>query len=351
MNKKVLIIGPKFHYFNQSVGRAFETLGWSVVIEAYDTPLHPYSIKNRIRYKLTKNRSLLRQESQRAFKIHIEEVFERENPDLIFILNGDILTPLTVSRFQLKVPVVIWLFDSLQRYPDCVVNLSQADLVYCYEQEDIPSIREQTGIEAIFLSQAVDPSLYHSIPHVRKEYDILFAGDIYQSDKRKRLLQAVVKHFPDKKIRIWGRYKPWYKNFWQWLCRERRDIYMNRNIDVKKLNEEYNKAHVVLNIHAEQQRNGANPKLYEIAAAGARQVCDSNSYIDVITQGSDVLLYCDESEMLQQLERTLGATRIEGERFADRVKENHTYEARIREVCRQVMALPRMKQSSDERKQ
>ena len=50
--RKVLIIGPKFHYFLESLAHGFRDHGWESHIEAYDNPIHPYTLCNKVRYKL-----------------------------------------------------------------------------------------------------------------------------------------------------------------------------------------------------------------------------------------------------------------------------------------------------------
>lgn len=335
---KVLIIGPAFFYFNQSIERAFQALGWKTHIEAYDNPIHPYHWFNRVGYKLSADKAKLRQHSRQGYRAYIERVFTQEKPDVVFIMNGDNLLPATLDIFRKSAVTVLWLFDSLHRMPQCGENLPHVDEVFCYEQEDIPDIRRRWGIEAKFLPQAVDTALYHPLPDTAKRYDIVFAGDLYQSSRRQRLMQAVVRKFGDKRIRVWGIYKPWYKNLWRWLTRERKDIYMNRSTTAEELNLEYNRARIVLNIHGEQQRNGANPKVYEIAASGACQICDSNPYIDRLLGDTDVALYHDEQELLSLIEQRL-ATPVESMTAYDMIVRNHTFEARMRYVCQLIAPL------------
>lgn len=94
------------------------------------------------------------------------------------------------------------------------------------------------------------------------------------------IMQQVVNHYPDRKIEVWGLYKPWYKGVLRWLFREHRDIYKNRNVSPDEVNRLYNRSRVVLNIHQEQQKDGANPRTFEILGSGAWQVCDANPYIE-----------------------------------------------------------------------
>ncbi len=335
---RALIIGPKFHYFNLSVERAFRALGYETLILAYDNPVHPYTLDNKIRYKFAGDQLALKKESRALFHLEAELAFEEFLPDVVFVMNGDMLLSDTILhwRGQLEddpapvekpAKVALWFFDSMTHIPLCEECISVVDAVFCYEQTDIPIIKERFGVDAHFLPQAVDTEIYYPIsstegklltPHsiepsaeasssrqehknalssaartslLTKKYDIVFAGDIFHSQKRRQVIQAVVAHYPSLRIKVWGEYKPWYKNPWKWLTRERKDIYMNRNASGKQLNEDYNQARIVLNIHHEQQKDGANPKVYEIAATCAYQICDANPYIEQLFPDGEIGLY------------------------------------------------------------
>ena len=322
--KRVLIIGPDFHYFNASIERAFQSLGWATRVDAYDTPVHPYTLLNKLRYKLG-DKVQLKEQSRLRYDRHIRKIKDEWNPDFVFILNGDNLLAETVAYLHTNSKVIFWLFDSITRMMYAIDNLREADAVYCYEQEDIPLLAAHQ-ITASFLPQAVDPTLYFPIEGIEKKYDIVFAGEIWNSPKRQRLLEAVIAHFPDKRIRIVGRYKIPTKGLLAWLFRRHRDIYTNKNALAEELNRLYNESYVVLNIHNEQQQDGANPKVYEILASGARQVCDSNPYLQ--EQFADQMdLYTTEQEMLAMISIALTESSsskknevFSGNTFVDRIK-------------------------------
>ena len=299
---KVLIIGPNFHYFNESIERAFQALGWETKVEAYDTPVHPYSLWNKVRYKVAQDKLALKQESRQNYNVHIRHIADQYCPNLVFIMNGDNLLPQTMEYLSERTKVAVWVFDSVRKYPFIKENLKYASAVFCYEQEDIPYLQQELNIEAHFLPQAFDPQLYYPIKGVEKKYDIAFAGDIWQSKKRQETLQAVVNAFPEERIIVWGVYKPWYKGVWKWLTRERKDIYKNQNTTAEILNRTYNESRLVLNIHVEQQKNGANPKVYEVAASGAIQLCDANPYVE--TLGIPNIQFYHSTDELIQLIRT-----------------------------------------------
>lgn len=300
----VLVIAPDFHYFAQSITHAFEQLGLHTHCETYDNPIHPYTLRNQLKYKIG-NKDTLKEQSRQKYKPYIEQIFDTLQPKLVFVVNGDNLLPETVEYMHQRAKIAIWLFDSIQRFPIAIHNLPYADKVFCYEKEDIAHLKNLLNINALFLPQAADNTLYYPIKTADKDLDIVFAGDIWQSEKRQQVLQKVVAHYSDKHIRIWGIYKPWYKGLWRWLTREHRNIYTNRNTNATTLNMDYNRAKIVLNIHHEQQHNGANPKVFEICATGAYQICDANPYLEQLFPNGEIGLYHNEQELFSLIDYAL----------------------------------------------
>ena len=111
------------------------------------------------------------------------------------------------------------------------------------------------------------------------------------------------------------------------------------------MNLDYNKARLVLNIHHEQQRDGANPKVYEIAASGAYQVCDENPYLKTLFPNNEIGFYNNENEMIDQIRWALApenATEI-ARRAAlahQRIMQSHTYTHRMKEMLQMAGLLP-----------
>lgn len=349
---KVLIIGPKFHYFNTSVERAFSSLGYVTHVLSYDNPVHPYNWINKVRYKFAKDKLAFKRLSRQSFQPVAEAAFQQFQPDLVFVMNGDMLMSDILLHWRGQKsedpePVVkparvaLWFFDSMTHIPLCEDNITAVDALFCYEQTDIPLIQQRHGVVAHFLPQAVDPSLYYTLSASPKSFDIVFAGDLVHSVKRRQVAQAIVAHYPHLRIRIWGEYKPWYKNPWRWLTRERRDIYQNRNATGAQLNHDYNASRIVLNIHHEQQKDGANPKVYEISATGAYQICDVNPYISQLFQHHEVGLYhIDDSlgpnrfnQLFRCIDEALAHDKQPQALSAQAiVLHSHTFMARMQEV-------------------
>ena len=346
---KVLIIGPKFHYFNGCIERAFLTLGYETRTLAYDNPVHPYNWVNKVRYKFSQDKLRLKRQSRALWQSEVNRAYEQYRPELVFMMNGDMLLPETIKAWRRQgTKVALWFFDSMTHIPLCEDNITAVDAVFCYEQTDIPIIRERYGVEAHFLPQAVDTQLYCPIAGAEKKYDIVFAGDLVHSRKRREVAQAIVAHYPNLRIRVWGEYKPWYKNIWTWLTRERRDVYTNCNASVAQLNADYNATRIVLNIHNEQQQDGANPKVYEIAATGVYQVCDANPYIEKLFAHQELGLYrlgaegdVDHrfDELYRRIDEALSADKTkQAEAARQIVVTGHTFEQRVQQVLSTIYA-------------
>lgn len=331
--RKVLVIGPKFFYFNDSIATAFRELHWEVKVVAYDSPVHPYDFCNKLSYKLSRNKKKMEMEGRRRFSQEVLSAFDAFRPSLVFVVNGAALLPDATAVMRQSSKVALWFFDSLTKYETLKENVPFADALFCYEKSDIEILRNELGVNSYFLPQAADLSRYYKIDSVEKQYDIVFAGDIWQSQKRKRILQRVVDSFPDKRILVWGVYKPWYKGVWSWLTRERRDVYMNRNTTSDVLNRCYNEARVVLNIHNEQQKDGANPKVYEIAATGACQICDANPYIESLFPESSIGLYHNDEECIRLIDEALkNPTFVTSDQARQVTMETHSFSQRITTV-------------------
>ncbi|MDR2511457.1 MAG: glycosyltransferase [Bacteroidales bacterium] len=302
---KVLIIGPNYFNFNQSVKRAFENLNWTVVVEGYDTPIHPFTTLLKWKRKFSPNREKLWTQQATKFNQFVAERFTEIAPNLVFVLNGEILFTETLDFFRKTAKVAVWTYDAISRFPKARKHIDHCDAMFCYEKQDVDDFSAQ-GKTAYFLPQACDETLYFLDPQSpEKDIDILFIGVLYNYQKRIELLKSVVKSFPNKKILIIGKYKPFEKNPLKWLFREKRNIYTNRNIPFEQVNAYYNRAKVVLNIHHETQTYGANPKVFEICGAGTYQICDANPFIETLFPNNEIGLYHNEKELITLIEEAL----------------------------------------------
>lgn len=328
---KILIIGTNYFNFNQSLASAFQTLGRTVHLESYDEPIHPFRGWLKWRHKFSLNREKLREKHVAKYQKHILSQFQNIDPDLVLVLNGAILKPETLTLFRENAKVVLWMYDSVFRYPKCMNHIDFVDYAFFYEQKDVAHY-QALGKKAYFLPQAADVNLYYPTKN-QKILDILFVGVLYRYLKRIHLLTKVAEKFSSRKIKIVGKYKPIEKNIFKWLFREKRSVFTNRNVSPSEVNTLYNQSRMVTNIHHETQVEGANPKVFEICASGAYQICDYNPYIASLFPNGEIGLYKNEQELFDLIEDALKNDKSEQAKKAyEIVMENHTFEARMKEV-------------------
>lgn len=329
---KVLIIGPNYYNFLPAVKSAFRELGWEARVSGYDTPVHPYRGLNKLRYKWERDRESLIGKSRAAYQNQVIRMFEQDRPDLVFIMNGDFLEAGTLDCFRRSAKVALWLFDSRTKLPASLGHVDHVDALFCFEQDDVDWFLSQ-GKQAFFLPQACDTTRYHPISGSVKDIDILFVGNLYYSPKRKALMNAVISRFPERRIKVYGWYQPWFKGLSAWLKRPHKRIYKNVNVPSDKANRLYNRARIVLNIHQEHQKNGANPRVFEICGAGAYQVCDWNPYVASLFPEGSIGLYKNKDELFSLIEAALSSDTTDRASVAyECVMRQHTFVQRMRQV-------------------
>jgi spore maturation protein CgeB len=337
---KILIIGPQYFNFNQSIKDVFISLGWEVHLESYDEPIHPFSGWLKWQHKFSPNREKLREKYTVKYQKYIISQFLQFNPELVLVLNGTILKSDTLTLFRKTAKVVLWMYDSVFRYPKCINHIDFVDYAFFYEQKNM-TYYQALGKKAYFLPQAADVNIYHPIQTDKpKTIDILFVGVLYHYPKRIALLTKIVKNFSSQKIKIVGRYKPIEKNMFKWLFREKRHVFTNRNVMPIEVNKLYNQSKIVLNIHHETQIEGANPKVFEICVSGAYQICDYNLYIASLFPNGEVGLYKNEQELFDLIEDALQNDKSEqAEKAREIVINHHTFEVRIKEILQVISRL------------
>lgn len=317
----------------RSIENAFHALDYETLVVAYDTPIHPWKGVNKLRWKWL-GRDAAKRRSRHVFSHEVIAALRSFAPSFIMVVNGDMLTEQCARALKHSAPMAVWLFDSIRKYPECATVVGIADHVFCYERDDIPYIETKFGRVARFLPQAVDERLYYKMEGVDKDLDIVFAGDVWQSAKRQRVLEAVVGRFGgDCRVKIWGRATLFSKTPLRYLRMKLSgaNVWMNRDASAETLNRDYNRARVVLNVHNEQQRDGANPKVYEIAATGAYQLCDRNPYIETLFKNGEIGLYDDVDDLLSKIENAL-ASAPSGEEARQQVLAHDTMTHRVEHV-------------------
>ncbi|MCQ2329693.1 MAG: hypothetical protein MJZ93_03955 [Paludibacteraceae bacterium] len=321
---KVLIIGPNYFGYTNSISKAFVNLGWNTEIVDFDNPVHPFKGINKIRFKLANDKDAFKLKNRKGWQPVIRAKFDSIKPNLVFVLNGDMLLKDTLDYFRTKgAKVIIWMYDNISRFPHCIDNIEHCDIFACFDKEDA------ARVGGIFLPQASDATTYFKITNCPKDIDILFVGLCWGYKARKELLTKVIKKYQNtKKIEIYGIWSYFSKDPISCLTRPYKHIIHNHSISTEAVNQLYNRAKVVINILHEEQKNGANPKVFEISRSGAYQICTKNEYIQSVYPNGEIGLFETEQELFDLIDNALEYG-YNGNMAYDIVSARHTFDERI----------------------
>jgi spore maturation protein CgeB len=332
--KKVLIVGPNFYGYNQSVARAFSNLGYQTKELGFlDADVEGF--KEKVLLHLTRNKEKLFLKKRLSYNVYFKKEYDDYQPDILFLIKGSILQPETVEYARKKSLVILWMMDSIYLNHTSYILRNKVDHIFLFEETEIPKL-EAEGIKAYFLPLALDESIYYPIES-EKDIDLLFVGALYHN--RIELLNKIIKHFPDKKIKIYGNlFSLWRKPF-KYFFRKDKHIYTNKNVQPAGLNKLYSRSKVCLNIHHTQSVNGVNQRFFEILGARALQLTDDKLYVKENFSPNDVLIYNNVEELIATIKNVFSNYFFYAEVLQNgyqKVLERHTFTKRVQSLLKTV---------------
>lgn len=265
------------------------------------------------------------------------------NPDLVFVINGDIFTSETLKRTKQETGAVLcnWNPDNpymarsddrrLENYLD---SLNCYDIAFIWTEDLFDNLREDGATAVRHLPFAYDPNVHHPVNSTPEfESDVVFVG--HWSEKRQRYLRALTDL--DINLGIYG-------NYWKRKCF---DYQLRRCVrDSAVFGEDYCRAlcsaKIVINIVADHNLEAYNMKSFEIPATGSFMLTTrTEKQRELYGEGkgtvcfgspdelrAKVTTYLDDDEGRQEIAVT-GAG----------IVKPHTYETRMRTVIEAVRGI------------
>lgn len=331
MSKKVLIIGPDFWGYNESIKRAFQKLGY---ITDIISPKKIYSnslLKRAInRYKLLFNPEYY----ENLLKVNqfILKKYNIFKPDITMVIKGSMLTEDTIKKMK-DSKIILWVMDSIFQVKRAYENINLYDYRFMFEKTDIERLKRE-GIDSFFLPLALDESVYFPIKNQKKDIDLLFVGNL--NSKRQFILEKLIKDFPKFIIQIYGGYVGLIplKRHYKYYFKGYRKYFKNRTVKPSEANKLYSRTKIALNIHHEQSKYGCNQRFFEILGTKTFQLVDNNKFID--ERFSDkVITYENYNDLKNKILKYLSdesSRSIIAEKGYQEVIKNHTFTQRIKHI-------------------
>ena len=274
---KVLIVGPNFFGYNESVSDAFKEMGYIVkVFSHYDGY---EGIKNKVLCsKLSKlNITRFKEQYDQRLNDKILDIYNEFKPKIVIVIKGFQMLPSTLEKMEKSIKV-LWMMDSVYRYPNVLKNIEMYDYRFMFENKDVEKLA-QSGVLSYFLPLAADKNKYFPQKGINKDIDILFIGSLYES--RKEIFENLSKDFKDLNKSVYGKYTDIKSpiSYIKYLHKGIKRIFKNSYVESSEVNNLYSRAKICINLHHEQSKDGCNPRFYEILASESFQIVDYNEYI------------------------------------------------------------------------
>jgi spore maturation protein CgeB len=331
--KKILIVGPDFFGYNQSIERAFRNLRFETKVIGW-APGEVKTLKEKIGYYTQRNKEVFFDNVKEKFNQQVNELYQSFRPDLVFIIQGNYVLKSTVKDMPCQ--KVLWMMDSIYRAKGAYEIRNDVDHIFLFEKTDVEKLWQTDRIKSFFLPLALDESVYYPM-NLERPIDILFVGTLYQ--KRIEMLERLVERFKNKNIQIYGRfYSPFRKTLFH-LLRENKNIFLNKNISPSQVNEVYNRSKVCINIHHDQSSYGVNQRFFEIPGSGSFQLVENNPFVLDHFSEKEIMTYHSEEDLFRKIETGLKdpETALEmAQRAYKKVLESHTFTHRVKEMLQTI---------------
>jgi spore maturation protein CgeB len=299
--KKVLIIGPYFYGYNESIERGFQKNGCVTKVISFGFS-GVVTKKDRISYILSKEREKFLTQKDASLNQKIYDTYEDFKPDLIFIIYGARVDSAMLSKFKCK--KALWLMDSINRIErltgkNMMPLVKAVEYNFFFENTDVESLWESEKIKSWFLPLALDEKVYYPM-NKPKQIDILFVGSM--NDERLTLLRNLVDRFKDKRIKIYGSFFAPLFNIKKYLFRKDKKVFTNKNIHPSKVNALYATANICINVHRSQTKCGANQRFFELSGSKAFQLVDNNPFITDNFSNTEVVTYSNQEDLFDKIQ-------------------------------------------------
>ncbi len=329
--KKVLVIGPSYFSYNQSIASAFDTEKFEVKVIDYSEQFGLITTYNKIVYTLSGNKNKTKEKLRRKLNRHIVETYQQYGPEIVLFIKGEVIFEETVSVMK-ESKNVLWVLDSIFNLPVSMKLAEKMNAVFLFEKTEVDGIRK-INENTFFLPSAFDDRIFRKLT-LQKDIDLLFIGTLY--DSRVKLFEKLHQEFPDLKLKIFCKRFLFYKSPVKYLNSLKSEIFINRFVTPEKANILYNRSRICLNMHHGQSVYGVNPRFFEILGAGGYQLVDKKPYIEE-NFSDQVETYHSEEELYKKISSFFkGKKIVRDQAIYDKVRASHTYKKRVEFILERI---------------
>jgi spore maturation protein CgeB len=332
---KVLFSGhhnPHFFTITEYLEKAMQSLGHELIV--FEDRQH--TIPGRIRKRL----HFLDRFDLKIINRKMFSLAAAAKPDIAVVTGGHRISAETIKKFKDKgIICILWTIDPPRFFQHIIDVAPIYDHIFCQGTEAI-ELLDRAGIEgAQWLPMACDPDYHHPVECTladKEKYssDIVFVGSYYPERA------ALFEKLADLDIAIWG---PGWESVPQ-------SSPLRRKIRGKHTTPEewlkiYSAGKIVLATHYQDPLNRfpvyqASPRVFEILACGAFQLCDDQRDVfSLFKDGHDLIKFTDGKDLIAKVVYYLHNPQERhtiAEQGRKTVLARHAYNDRIKELLTKI---------------
>jgi spore maturation protein CgeB len=335
---KILFSGhhnPHFLTITEYLERAIAALGHD--LHVFEDRRH--LIPGRIR----KHMEFLNQLDLGVINTDMRALARSVRPDIAIVTGGQRISAKTIRHIKrLGSTAVLWTTDPPMQFEPLVTAALSYDTIFCQGTEAIEMLA-RVGIEGThWLPMACDPEVHHpvacsTVEHRQYGSDIVFVGSYYP--ERAALFEPL-SALTSCAFAIWG-------PGWEALpaASPLRKHLKGRHTRPEDWLKIYSAGKIILSTHYHDPQKQfpvyqASPRVFEILACGAFQLCDDQR--DVFTlfrDGRDLVKFKDGKDLVAKVQHYLAhpeERRAIAEQGRKTVLARHTYQERIKELLAKI---------------
>lgn len=300
---RILVVGPSYQNQPKSIAGALSRLGHDVQI----CPLAEFYVGctywQRKLYKL--GIKIVEEKYNKKQAAALELVCNQFNPDLVFILNGLMISPLALESIK-KYEKILWMWDSLVRCPKLEEILPYFKNIFVFEWGDVEKLKDR-GINAIYLPLGYDEQIFYP-KEKRRDIDISFIG--VPNEDRLEILNKISQYAEKKNLNMFVG-GPWYstRHFWKKknfstkypsLCR----YIHNCVIKPEEAADIYNRSKICLNINVAEHKS-LNPRSFEIMATKSLMLMNGDIDFRGLIHDNDYVHFMDADDVIDRIQEIM----------------------------------------------
>ncbi|MCV7526743.1 glycosyltransferase [Micrococcus luteus] len=293
---RILLVGPRFHGYSDSMAQALRAQGHEVRVHAYDAAqTRKDALRNKLAHDLPGGRGLEWQ--QRWYDDGARSALSEAAPDALLVVKGDVFSDAWWGAVdEWGGPTVVWFYDELERMGYSEERLAALPVVATYSSRDAEVLRGR-GVDAHHLPLGHDAHLEWTRTPVGA---VSFIGARYP--QREELLRRLAA--ADVPVRAFGR---------DW-SRRAVDVARSRHwrspgvpsaptLDRAAAYGVMAGSEATLNIHGVQ--DGFTMRTFEACGVGAVQLVDRPEVERYFDPGREVLVFTSEEELVDLARRVV----------------------------------------------